>query len=120
MEKLFHCRISNQIRESPRYEGALECTGARLAGLVLTAKARNFLLRPVMKGAFWMSIALLGLVCGSALFALISKMEMEKILVSSKVSKNQSIVCDCDVVFSLVTELLTLLQRMGKRQLSYI
>ena len=60
--------LESQIRseKSSGYIGALGCTGARLAGLVLTAKACNLLLQLVMKGAFWMSSArLLGLVCAT-------------------------------------------------------
>ena len=55
-ERLFHLRFSNQMRKkkSPGYVGALGCTVARLAGLVLTA----LLSRSVMKGAsIWMSAA---------------------------------------------------------------
>lgn len=43
LERVFHLIFSNQIRKSSSYVGALGCTGARLAGLVLTAEARSLL-----------------------------------------------------------------------------
>lgn len=52
MEVGSHPRFSNQIRKSSSCGGSLGCTGARLAGLVLTAEAHNLLLWLVMKGGF--------------------------------------------------------------------